>query len=249
MSALCSLRAMWVLRAFGVDSEFLSTHPILDVRSSHELERARRLGWKYRDLYLRSTPWRMGALVVHQRDGRVVRIDVETCSLRRLAVALWNGVSASVGACPVLTFRQWLDTDCAHEQYEWMVLGRRYAAHRKRKMQRMRSNSYVYESSSDSGSEWYQSDAEDCIVMHKAEGSSKRCIRSDLKWLRSGCPLHLRGRDEATVSYARELRDAINDGGASAFRHRTMLLPSPRERTKRCATPVPPYHKKSVGVP
>lgn len=229
MSTLCSLTAMWVLRAFGVDNEFLSTYPILNVRSLHELERARRLGQRYRDLYLRSIPWKAGTLIVHRRDGGVVRIDVETCSLRRLAVALWNGVSASVGGHPIFTFCQWLGTESAHEQYEWIVLGTRYAAHRRRKIRRMQSSSYAYESSSDSGSEWYQSDAEDCIVMHEMQGSSKRCIKSDLKLLRSGCPLHLRGRDKATVSYARELRDAVNDE-CSGLRHRTMILPSPRAR-------------------
>ena len=225
---LCSLSMWYVMRAFDVDRSLLEAHPIQGFASPHAVDRARRLGGRYKDLYLRrACP---DSVWARMPDGTVRQLSRGRDSFSTIASVLWNADSVLSG--DVMTFRQWLETDEAMEQYEWLVIGRRYRLHRERKRRRQRAQTLLYDSSTDSGSDWYESDAERCIVLRRASGERTSDVELHTRALRTGDPLLLHGTDLERRRYARRLRD-LAQNSFQRERKEVMVLPPPRRHRLR----------------
>ncbi len=219
---VCSLRGAIVIKVFRLCNNFWKTHSWIALRSLDEIERGRRLGAAFKATLLRSSspavPRSDWTFVYGDGASRMISAR-ESPSLRS---AFYNAIRTDH---PHPTFAQWIDTASAWNTYEAKALGGRYARHRKRKRSRALAQPWIYESSSDSGSEWYASDQEGCIELHPMRGTDARNLPEHARQLHEGKRVVLKGTDGASMQYARAVRAYEYEMDRRPYQRDVVILP------------------------
>lgn len=229
LRAVCSLRGALLIRLFGLSDDFWAVHSCCGLRTLDAIERARRVGvhfcesvrrWEHDAMCRRAVVWHGSTFVFADGTARwIAAIDRQAwrCAL----------VDAVDSDHPHATLTRWMESTRAWQLYEAKALGDRYVRHRLRKRLRAREQPWAYESSSDSGSEWYASDDEGrhCIELHATRGTTERTIEAHVASVREGKRLVLQGVDDDSLRYARLLRELAYAAEHRAYRHSMVILP------------------------